>query len=817
VQNPKFSAKWFFHMTHPEVVSVSSTPDVAALLARIRELEYAESRCRHLENALVTAEALNRALLSAAPLVVCRLNRAGAVVDVRFNNEEPFPFSAEKLLGKRVADFIPAEALPEVYRRLSALFETGSPQTARCAVTADGAMRVFEARASLCERSEAVVVVQDVTECELAEAELRESEARHREIFENAHDVICILDLTGRFIDLNPAGERVLGCRRDDALAMSRRETFRWFTRESRRTVRRALQNKGGGTGAAAHYEVELVARDGRRVALEINARPLVRDGVAVAIQAICRDVTERQRAEKALRASEERYRDLFQNANDIMYVHSLDGRSFTCNRTTERILGYTDDDVRQMSFTDIIVSEEHIARARMAVTAKMSGAAESTKYELDVLAKDGRRVTLEVNSRLLLEDGVPIGVQGIARDVTERKLAEKALRESEERFRRIFNDAPIGMQLISVDGRILKTNKSLCRFLGYGAEELQGQPCDVIRHPEDSEPMAFPPSAERRTVWSDRRTRFQCERRFRRKDGKAVWGRLTGVTIRNDDGEPMYNLVMIEDATQRRELEEQLRHAQKMQAVGQLAAGVAHEFNNLLTVVTGYAAMLDRRLNQEAFNLPTLNPLRSYVKEIIQAAGRAGVLTDQMLTFGRKQSQQLRPLEVNAIVTMTADMLRPIFNRGVDIVTELDAAAGSVMADTNQMEQVLTNLAVNARDAMPDGGQITIRTLSGWREVGAEDESDENASPTENAAGAARQSVPYVIIEISDTGHGMSEEVRSRIFEPFYTTKPVGEGTGLGLAVVEGIISQSRGFITVASRLGEGTTFRVHLPKVER
>jgi two-component system cell cycle sensor histidine kinase/response regulator CckA len=766
---------------------------------------------------------------------------------------------------------------------------------------------------------------------------LRESELRYREIFDGASDIILVLGLDGRRLAWSPAGERILGYSAEEIQAMSVREFSHLVVPEHRERVRRALRDKTEDGVVESHYEADFTAKDGRRVTLEVNSRLLFRDGRPVAIQGILRDITNRKRIEQALRESEARYRDLFENANDIVYVHDFEGRFLSINRKVERVLGYTPADARHLTLTHI-VTPEHRARALQSIADKRAGKTETTQYELDVIAKNGQRVTLEISSRLFYENSVPVGIhgtardvtkrrqmekalresearyrtlfdsaqdviychdlqghvldinpaaerlfgyrrdearsinvvdlllpasrpvaldaikplldgtettvryeatllardgrritlemitwlvlengtpvafQGIGRDLTERRLSERALRESEERFRRIFDAAPLGIVLVSLTGQILRANRALCEWLGYAPEEIVGRQHTDFIPPEDIEESL---RLARRLVEDAKLSSFQAERRYLTKHGQVVWGRLTVVALRNGEEQPQYLLGMIEDITQQRLLEEQVRHAQKMEAVGQLAAGIAHEFNNLLTVVAGYAGLLERRLAPTSVERSSPDLLHRYARDILTAVSRASVLTGQLLAFGRKQPQQLAPLNLNELVLDAVRMLRPLLEPHITLVTDLSPDLGIVVADRQQLEQVLTNLAVNARDAMPKGGTLTLMTLNVWHESRPE---------TRSRAMFRRKAVrdetmqmhPYVMLAVSDTGMGMSEEVRQRIFEPFFTTKPVGKGTGLGLSVVEGIIAQNKGFITVESEVGKGTTFRIFLPRGE-
>ncbi len=650
-------------------------------------------------------------------------------------------------------------------------------------------------------------IARDVTERKVAEKALRESEEKYRELFENANDIIYIHDLNGRYMTINKTAERVFGYTREEATELSMGKVI---VPEHMTRAKQAVAEKLAGNARSTKYELDVFARDGHRVTLEVSSRLLTVNGEPIGIQGIARDVTDRKLAEKALRESEERYRALFESANDLLYVHDLDGYFLDINPAVTRTFGYTAEEARHVNVLHLITPESRPVVKR-AIARLLANPNESVEYEAELFARDGRRVLLEISSRAVPRDGVPAGIQGIARDITERRLAERALRESEERFRRIFDEAPIGIQIVTVAGDIVRPNRAFCDFLGFEPEELIGKSHVELNHPDDMDDTRRHAA---RLLDDPNITNFQAEKRYLHKDGRVMWGNLTGVVIRDAENRPIYGLAMVEDVTARRELEDQLRHAQKMEAVGQLAAGIAHEFNNLITVMTGYAAMIERRFTQEQTDPASLETMHRYVKEILEATARAGLLTGQLLAFGRKQPQQLKPLNLNDVVSDTLKMLRPILNRNLEIVTELVPDIGGVLADPHQMEQVVTNLAVNARDAMPEGGRLTIRTANVWRESRSSNTFDGVRYRVREDEEQTAEMRSYVLLEVSDTGDGMDEEMQQRIFEPFFTTKPVGRGTGLGLSVVEGIVAQSKGVITVASRPSEGTTFRVLLPR---
>jgi len=373
-----------------------------------------------------------------------------------------------------------------------------------------------------------------------------------------------------------------------------------------------------------------------------------------------------------------------------------------------------------------------------------------------------------------------------------EHKRNEQALRRSEVRYRSLVQTAVYGIYRARLEGQFLDVNPALIGMLGYNSalEVLALDPQnDVFLNPGEYTRLV---DEFRRTGRMD-----GFEARWKRKDGSAITVRISGRAVATED-EPADVLEAIaEDITERRVLEDQFRQSQKMEAVGRLAGGIAHDFNNLLMVVSGYTEVLLDQLTAE-------NPLHTKAEAIQQASDRATTLTRQLLAFSRKQLLELKVIDVNAIVADMERLLRPLIGEDIELTTSLAPAVGCTRADAGQLEQVIMNLVVNAKDAMPNGGKICIRTTS----VTLDD--------TYRPENTFIKHGPYVMISVSDTGQGMDRETQARIFEPFFTTKEKGKGTGLGLSTVYGIIKQSGGYVFVQSELGRGTVFTIYFPRVD-
>ncbi len=384
-----------------------------------------------------------------------------------------------------------------------------------------------------------------------------------------------------------------------------------------------------------------------------------------------------------------------------------------------------------------------------------------------------------------------------LRRELAERGRSEEVLRKSEKRFAKIFQANPAAISITRIsDGRIIDVNDSHVRLLGYAREELVGRTTlelGIWADPQDRERFV--------QLLKTEGCVYDREIQLRAKDGQVLTTLYTAEVVELEDEACMLSLLSDITARKRAEeeharLEAQFLQAQKLESVGRLAGGVAHDFNNLLTVISGYSDMLLSSLAGDEAKC-------AQVEEIRQAGERAAALTQQLLAFSRKQIIQPRPLQLNSVIADTEKMLRRLIGEDVELLTLLDPSLGTVMADPGQIGQILLNLAVNARDAMPEGGQLVIET------------GNVRADATYRAGHADAASGPTVLLTVSDTGTGMDEETQRHLFEPFFTTKEKGHGTGLGLATVYGIVKQSGGWIAVYSEPGKGSTFKIYLPQI--
>jgi two-component system cell cycle sensor histidine kinase/response regulator CckA len=454
-------------------------------------------------------------------------------------------------------------------------------------------------------------------------------------------------------------------------------------------------------------------------------------------------------------------------------------------NPAAEKIFGWTEEEAvgRGLPFVPADKQAEFQALRGRALRGEVF-----TEPELHRRRADGSPIVVSVStSPLRRQDGEIYGIMSILMDVTARKANE----EARARLTMAVEQAGECIVITDTRGAIQYVNPAFERITGYGMMEVLGRNPNVLksgRHDAEFYSELWG-TIGRGDVW---RGTFVN----RRKDGTLYEEEAVISPVRDPSGQVVNYVAVKRDVTDVRKMEEQLRHSQKMEAVGRLAGGVAHDFNNLLTAISGYCDLLLHRL-------PDYSGLRKDVEEIRKAGDRAAALTRQLLAFSRRQVLQPKVLDLNEVVANLGHMLRRLIGEDIELSLELSPDLGQVKADPGQIEQVIANLAVNARDAMPDGGRITVTTAN------------VDLSPAYAAAHPPVAPGPHVLLSIKDTGHGMDDETQAHLFEPFFTTQEKGKGTGLGLATVYGIVQQSGGHIRVNSAPGSGSVFRIYLPKV--
>jgi PAS domain S-box-containing protein len=511
-----------------------------------------------------------------------------------------------------------------------------------------------------------------------------------------------------------------------------------------------------------------------------------VDDGVAIT----SRDITNRKQVEASLLESEARFRQLVESASDAIYRIDPRGVFTYANPIASHMLGLSGADAGIVGriYLQFVRRDYHaqgIALYKQQVTERIP----VTYWEFPAITLDGRELWIGQNVHIEQRNGGVTSLFAVARDITERKKAELALRDSEERHRFLAEHSTDMLSRQAPDGTILYASRVCLILLGYTAAELAGTSLFELCHPDDLEPVR---AASARLL--GHRGIETLTYRIRRRDGHYVWFETTSQAVLDPKSDLVSEILSVSrDVTERRRLEEELRQAQKMDAVGQLAGGVAHDFNNLLTSIRGFGDILARSMNAS-------DPRRKDVGEILKATEQAAALTRQLLAFSKRQVLRLEPTNVNGVVDDMTKIIRRMLGDAVVVDVKLESRLWTVRADPGQLEQVMLNLALNARDAMTGGGTLTITT----RNV-----SIAPVTTLDSLIPPGR----YVVLELRDTGIGMTDDTRSRVFEPFFTTKDPNGRSGLGLATVYGIVAQTGGHISVASAIGAGTTFTIHLP----
>jgi len=491
-------------------------------------------------------------------------------------------------------------------------------------------------------------------------------------------------------------------------------------------------------------------------------------------------------RAVGEMRASQELLQSVIEGMGDPVFVKDTDSRYLLINQATAQLFGVTRAGVVGRGAEAVFPPD--VARFVQESDARVLREAVPMTFEETLPTRNGARRFLVSKAPRRDAHGAIIGLVGVARDITDLRQADETIR----RLSTAVGQSPAAVIITDPTGRIVYVNRKFTDITGYSSDEVVGNNPRLLKSGKTS-------VEQYRQLWSTIQSgaTWRGEYQNRRKNGDLYWASATIAPVKDENGTITNFVAIQEDVTETRSLEAQLRQAQKMEAVGRLAGGVAHDFNNLLTVITSYSQLLLE-------DMAAADPRRADLQEIQRAAIAAAELTRQLLAFSRQQVLEPRVLNINDVLSAAGKMLQRLIGEDVALQLTLAPDLGNVKADPGQLEQVIMNLAVNARDAMPDGGKLTIETAN----------MDLDASYTAQHAVVAPGS--YVLITVTDTGSGMDEPTKARLFEPFFTTKELGKGTGLGLATVYGIVKQSNGYIWVYSEHGHGTSFKVYLPRVD-
>jgi two-component system, cell cycle sensor histidine kinase and response regulator CckA len=755
----------------------------------------------------VTTGDAYRLLFEHVDNMVCTLDLEGRFRSLNAGGERLTGYSGEELRGRLAVELIAPEdrerAMAQFARRLAS--ETQLPPDESVLLTKDGRRVPIEITSTLFVQDGRPVgvlgLVRDLSEQRRAEEALLQSESRFRQAFESAAIGMALVAPDGRFLQVNDSLCEIVGYTAEQIVA----KTFQDITHPADldadvELARRVL------SGEIRTYDMEkrYFHRDGHEVWVLLSVS-LVRasNGKPLHFIAQVQDVTEARRAQQTIERSEMLFAEAQQIAHVGSWERDLESGAMLPSEELCRIYGVDPE-------TPDLGVEHFRARVhpddRERVTAEITEAAQEGgpfALEYRVVHEGGAVRWLYGRGEAVIEDGRVVGIRGTAQDITERKQAEQRLADAEERYRTLVEQLPIGSYIRPLDMSQpnIYASPQVEPMLGFSAEDWQNDPgmLATVVHPDDRE-RVLGASRRVRTTGEPVHDEYRCIHR----EGHVVWVQDETFVVNDEHGEPAYVQGFLMDISERKRAEaerdrlrDELHHAQKLEAVGRLAGGVAHDFNNMLTAIRGYAELL-------LDGLPDDSPLQIEATQIKRAAEQAATLPRQLLAFSRKQTLEPVIVDLNEVVESTSDLLERLISETITFTTARDASHTTISVDPGQIEQVLVNLALNARDAMPDGGSLQIST--GDLEV-----TNDSAAEYEAAPGT------YVVLSVADTGHGMDEETRARAFEPFFTTKPLGEGSGLGLASVYGTVAQSGGFIRLETDLDKGTTFHIHFPHVTR
>jgi PAS domain S-box-containing protein len=616
---------------------------------------------------------------------------------------------------------------------------------------------------------------------------LKESETKYRQLFQSSYDIFLFLDRGGNILDVNPRAEQLTGYPQSELRKMNIFQHL--IVPENQPIIREVIKDLF--EGRSRKYEERWRTKDGKIIYLDGLSVPRIsHTGEILSTFCTLRDITEQKRVEDELRRSERVLREAEELGHTGSWEHNLrTGEIFNSEENARIYFG--DDSSKGARFEDYAdaVHPDDLAFV-MGRHAQLLAQGGPSDIEFRVVWPDGSVHVLFGRATVVRdESGQAVRVYGTNLDITERKHAETALRQSQERYRLIVDTANEGICVLDEDNKITFVNAQMADMLGYESKEMIGRELESFIFKEDLPDYAHKNEMRRQGIAE------HFERRWRRKDGEVVQTIVSATPILDAEHHFLGSFATILDITERKKLEEQLRQAQKIEAIGLLAGGVAHDFNNILTAIIGYSHL-------SLMKLPPNDPVRLNLEQILESSNRAAVLTQSLLAFSRRQPVKLAVIDLNLVIKEFEKFIQRLIREDIALETICTGGTLPVMADRGQFEHVIMNLATNARDAMPQGGKLLIETSN----VGMDKEFIE--------AHGFGEVGEYALVSVSDTGMGMDEHTRSRIFEPFFTTKEQGKGTGLGLSMVYGTIKQHNGYLNVYSEPGKGTMVKIYLPR---
>lgn len=756
-----------------------------------RELADAEVRRsrRKAEEELRESEDRYRDLVEHSHDLICTHDLQGRILTVNAAASRISGFSENELLNMNLSDFLAPEVRDQFEKYLVDVRSKGTASGFLIILTKKGEKRIWEYHNSLRLQNNSAPIVRgtahDVTE-------RRKAEAKYRSIFENSIEGIFQSTPEGRFLTANPALAHILGYESPEEMIqmIADMRTQLYVHTESLNELTHLLEQQDAVVG----YQAQAYRKDGTKIWISEKIYA-VRDKERKLLhyEGFIEDITQQRKAQEALSQSEERLRRIAENVSEVFWMSDpASTEIYYVSPAYEKVWGRTCQSLyeRPTSFAEAIHPDD-AQKAMQEIEKQSTG--ESYDHEYRIVRPDGSiRWIWDRSFPVPNENGQIDRIAGVAQDVTERKRAENESRESDRRFRDMLHNLELVAGMLDCDANITYCNDYLLRLTGWQREEIIGRNWFDIFAPAE---LANEMRSVYTTLLANKPSAWHYENEILTRSGSRKFIRWNNSVLRSSSGEVIGTASVGEDITEHKLLEAQLLQSQKLEAIGQLAGGVAHDFNNTLMAIGGYAELM-------LLELPEHHTQRKILSEILKSTGQGANLTRQLLAFSRRQVLSPKILDLNKSIVSMENMLRRLIGEDVNLVTLFGRELGFVCADPGQIEQVLMNLAVNARDAMPRGGTLTIQT---------ENVCLNNEYAKQHLEVKAGH---YVLLTVGDTGSGMSEEIISHVFEPFFTTKEEGKGTGLGLSTVYGIVKQSGGHITVGSRLAKGTVFKIYFPR---
>ena len=783
-------------------------PTYEELEKKVKLLQDKEEERAHLEDAFLEVASMFRDIFENAAEGICVCHNIPDEPYVKFTHWNPHMteitgYSMEEInkLGWYQTMYPDPEVQKRAIERMAKMREGNNIRGEEWVVTTKSRGKIpLSISTSIIKKEDGKVhvmaIIRDIAKSKKAEAALKESEERYRQLFEYAPSGIYEFDYkTRKFTSVNDVMCTYSGYSREELMEL---DPFDLFTESSMKIYQERMKLLSQGHEVPLSQEYEIKKKDGTTMFAMLNINYDLENGIPVKARNIAHDITHRKLMEQALQKSEEKYRLLSENVRDVIWTRDMNLRLTFVSPSIMEQQGYTVEEaiVRtpeetwtpgSLKFVQKVLIEELEVEKK-----EKKNLSRSRTLEVEVKCKDGSTIWTEAKMSFLRDqNGRPTGIIGVTRDISERKQAEEAMRESEEKYRTVLEANPDPLVVYDMEGKVIYFNPAFTRVFGWTLTERLGKKMDVF----------VPKEAWRETKMMIEKVQagerfFNIETRRYNNKGEIIPVSVSGAIYKDKNGDPIGSVINLRDISHQKKLEAQLQQAQKMEAIGTMAGGIAHDFNNILASVIGYTELALDGEEKGTFQYKNL-------QEVLSAGNRAKDLVKQILTFSRQVDQEQKPIQIKPHIEEALKMIRASIPSIIDIEQDLQSDA-LIMADPTQIHQILMNLCANAAHAMENnGGRLTVSLMD------VDLDSDFISGHPNLKPGS------YINLMVTDTGHGISSNVMEKIFDPFFTTKEKGKGTGLGLSVVHGLVRSSGGDIFVDSELGKGATFNIYLPVI--